>query len=180
MHQVFFVMCWCITKKVVHYEKPAPETSRLVPETTSKNHCSLRPRYFHAACVFACVLYNIPLPLFHHVKTADITNMYIMKWVCTVYRLCRSFSTLYTGMSLALDHWEVASSFSLRATSVADPGFPRRERQLPRWRSQPIIGPNFPQKLHENERNWTQVVGACIACKLQSTDSLAESHNSCW
>ena len=33
-----------IMKKVAHYEKLAPETSRLVPETTNKNHCYLRPR----------------------------------------------------------------------------------------------------------------------------------------
>ena len=25
-----------------------------------------------------------------------------------------------------------------------------------RWGRQPIIWPNFPRKLHENERNWTQ------------------------
>ena len=39
--------------------------------------------------------------------------------------------------------------------SVADPGFPRRKCQPPRWGRQPIIWSKISQKLHENERNWT-------------------------
>ena len=34
--------------------------------------------------------------------------------------------------------------------------FPDGGANPPGWGCQPIIWPNFPRKLHENERNWTQ------------------------
>ena len=42
--------------------------------------------------------------------------------------------------------------------SVADPGFPREVHQ-PQMGYQPIIWQIFRQKLHENERTWTEVGG---------------------
>ena len=63
MRHFFCVMCWRITqhvrgrgwepyeksgalqKKVMHYKKLVPESRKLVPETTNKNHCYCRSRW---------------------------------------------------------------------------------------------------------------------------------------
>ena len=47
-------------------------------------------------------------------------------------------------------------SISKHRKSVVDPGFPRRGRQLMVLGHKPIIWQDFWQKLHENERNWTE------------------------
>ena len=41
VHYITF-LGWRITEKVAHYKKLVPETSKLVPETTNKNHCYFR------------------------------------------------------------------------------------------------------------------------------------------
>ena len=41
-------------------------------------------------------------------------------------------------------------------SSVTDPGFPRRGRQLLNLGQKSIIWQDFCRKLHENERNWTK------------------------
>ena len=45
-------------------------------------------------------------------------------------------------------------------STVADPEFPRRGGD-PKMGVKPITFLNFSQKLHENERNWTQRGGMC-------------------
>ena len=43
-------------------------------------------------------------------------------------------------------------------TEVADLRF-SRGGQPPRWGCKPIVCPNFPRKLHENEKNWIREAG---------------------
>ena len=43
-----------------------------------------------------------------------------------------------------------------RVCTVADLGFPRRVVPTPEFRRWLIIWPDFPRKLHENERNYTK------------------------
>ena len=56
-----------------------------------------------------------------------------------------------------------------RTWAVADPGFPKRGRQ-PQGGRQPIIWPNFSQKLHENERNRTERGHTSLAPPLGSAN----------
>ena len=59
---------------------------------------------------------------------------------------------------------------STQTCIVADPGFPRRGRQAPRWGANLLFDQFFP-KLHEHERNWTQR-GACPWRPLRSANAV--------
>ena len=60
------------------------------------------------------------------------------------------------------------------AKAVADPGFPRRGRQLPRAVRQSIILQIFWRKLHENERISTERRRAFPASRLGSATEMSK------
>ena len=125
MPQVFFVMHCCITKKVAHYEKPAPETSRLVPETTNKNHGYFRPRSIISSST------GVPTQ-----NDARLNFLWAMLSSCLV------------AFTPAINVYEIADKYILSEYKAAFTLTTERHRivSLSLWRSFSVNRPLSPEK----------------------------------